>query len=160
MKENKKSNSKSIKKKIKQKANYDIVNVQTDLRAASGLEEIMVDIPLDVSYKPNDNTNYAIEGDEYSREDDFNQVINVSNMPPFEGSDRTGSVGQEHSPNRERAMYGIKALDLSKIVREGIVDPGKYQTLVSPSGKIKKVAGLKKSLAKVDELMVKQKLKE
>ena len=53
----------------------------------------MVDIPLDVSYKPNDNTNYAIEGDEYSREDDFNQVINVSNMPPFEGSDRTGSVG-------------------------------------------------------------------
>ena len=52
-------------------------------------------------------------------------------------------------------MYGIKALDLSKIVREGVVDPGKYQTLVSPNGKTKKVAGLKKSLAKVDELMVK-----
>lgn len=126
MKETKKSNG---KRKLKQKANYDIVNVPNDLRGASGLEEIMVDIPLadmNASYKPNDNTNYAIEGDDFSREDDFNQVINVSNMPPFEGSDRTGSVGQEYSPNRDRAMYGIKALDLSKIVREGVVDPAKY----------------------------------
>ena len=80
-------------------------------------------------------------------------------MPPFEGSDRTGSVGQEKSPNQDRAMYGIKALDLSKIVRDGVVDPAKIQGLGSPNTKPKK-AGLKKSLAKVDELMEKKKLKD
>ena len=50
-------------------------------------------------------------------------------------------------------MYGIKALDLSKIVREG-VDGAKYPLTPSKTKK-KKVAGLQKSLAKVDELMIK-----
>ena len=63
----------NVKRKMKQKANYDIVNIPTDMRGPSALEEIMIDLPLDAaSYKPNDNTNHAIEGDDFSREDDFN----------------------------------------------------------------------------------------